>query len=84
MDVYKSLNSHTVLSFTERNPEVKEVNVCVGEEWHRFPSSFFLPNKRSAALILFIVYYSGTSDKGLEPTLRIEVEYLFSAGVVRE
>lgn len=22
----------------------KQINVCVGKEWHRFPSSFFLPN----------------------------------------
>ncbi|CAB3366704.1 Hypothetical predicted protein [Cloeon dipterum] len=24
----------------------REINVCVGKEWHRFPSSFFLPNNR--------------------------------------
>jgi alpha-1,2-mannosyltransferase len=47
MDVYKSLNSHQILSFTEQFPEVAEVNVCVGKEWHRFPSSFFLPNNKS-------------------------------------
>ncbi|KAF7728653.1 mannosyltransferase [Apophysomyces ossiformis] len=23
---------------------VKELNLCVGKEWHRFPSNFFLPN----------------------------------------
>jgi alpha-1,2-mannosyltransferase len=46
MDVYKSLNSHQILSFTEQFPEVAEVNVCVGKEWHRFPSSFFLPNNK--------------------------------------
>ncbi|XP_059486586.1 alpha-1,2-mannosyltransferase ALG9 [Neocloeon triangulifer] len=23
-----------------------EINVCVGKEWHRFPSSFFLPDNR--------------------------------------
>ncbi|CAI8037241.1 Alpha-1,2-mannosyltransferase ALG9 [Geodia barretti] len=46
MDVYKSLNSHQILSFTEQFPEVTEVNVCVGKEWHRFPSSFFLPNNK--------------------------------------
>ena len=47
MDVYKSLNSYKILSFTEQFPEVAEVNVCVGKEWHRFPSSFFLPNNKS-------------------------------------
>ena len=27
-------------------PKVDEVNICIGKEWHRFPGSFFLPNKR--------------------------------------
>ena len=22
------------------------INVCIGKEWHRFPSSFFLPDNR--------------------------------------
>ena len=47
MEVYKSLNSHQIISFTEQFPEVAEVNACVGKEWHRFPSSFFLPNNES-------------------------------------
>ena len=42
-EVYKSLNSHEVLSLAEQTPEVTEFNVRVGKEWH---SSFFLPNKR--------------------------------------
>lgn len=24
----------------------KEINICVGKEWYRFPSSFFLPHRR--------------------------------------
>ena len=24
--------------------EGRQVNVCIGKEWHRFPNSFFLPN----------------------------------------
>lgn len=24
----------------------RPINVCVGKEWHRFPSSFFLPDNR--------------------------------------
>uniref|UniRef100_A0A2S2NA93 Mannosyltransferase n=1 Tax=Schizaphis graminum TaxID=13262 RepID=A0A2S2NA93_SCHGA len=27
-------------------PESDVINVCVGKEWHRYPSSFFLPNDR--------------------------------------
>ena len=46
MEVYKSLNSHEVLSLAEQTPEVTEFNVCVGKEWHRYPSRVFLPNKR--------------------------------------
>ena len=46
LDVYKALNGHEILSHINQFPEVTEVNVCVGKEWHRFPSSFFLPNKR--------------------------------------
>jgi len=27
-------------------PPEKEINLCVGKEWYRFPSSFFLPSER--------------------------------------
>lgn len=27
-------------------PKSDVINVCVGKEWHRYPSSFFLPNDR--------------------------------------
>ena len=46
MDVYKALNGQEIFSYINQLPEVTEVNVCVGKEWHRFPSSFFLPNKK--------------------------------------
>jgi len=26
--------------------QLKEVNLCVGKEWYRFSSSFFLPNEK--------------------------------------
>lgn len=26
-------------------PDKAQVNVCLGKDWHRYPSSFFLPNK---------------------------------------
>ncbi|XP_048093906.1 alpha-1,2-mannosyltransferase ALG9 [Alosa alosa] len=35
--IAKDPNIHTV-------PEGRPVNVCVGKEWYRFPSSFLLPN----------------------------------------
>lgn len=41
MDVFLELNR---LSW-ENEGDTNSYNVCVGKEWHRFPSSFFLPNK---------------------------------------
>ena len=46
MDVYKAANSRETLSYTEQYTGISEINLCVGKEWHRFPSSFFLPNKK--------------------------------------
>lgn len=46
LDVYAELN--TIAS----NPAIhslaasKDVNVCVGKEWYRFPSNFFMPSER--------------------------------------
>lgn len=33
-------------------PEGRLVNVCVGKEWYRFPSSFLLPNKWGWTLVI--------------------------------
>ncbi|PAV89619.1 hypothetical protein WR25_19659 isoform C [Diploscapter pachys] len=48
METYKSLNEHLMaqdsnskLDFSVRNDPLR---LCVGKEWHRFPSSFFLPH----------------------------------------
>ena len=43
LDLYKVLHMDEAELAVER---VKEVNLCVGKEWHRFPSSFFLPEKK--------------------------------------
>lgn len=40
LDLYSRLNAGEVQQLTL---PLREVNVCVGKEWHRFPSSFFLP-----------------------------------------
>ncbi|XP_032777256.2 alpha-1,2-mannosyltransferase ALG9 isoform X1 [Daphnia magna] len=47
MDVFLELNR---LSW-ENEGDTKEYNVCVGKEWHRFPSSFFLPNNMKLRFI---------------------------------
>ncbi|KAI1287314.1 Alpha-1,2-mannosyltransferase ALG9 [Halotydeus destructor] len=42
MDVYLEVDQ-----LNEQLPaKLKEINLCVGKEWHRFPSSFFLPDER--------------------------------------
>lgn len=41
IDTYTQLsNNHLTL------PESDVINVCVGKEWYRYPSSFFLPDDR--------------------------------------
>ncbi|KAG1697210.1 Alpha-1,2-mannosyltransferase ALG9 [Nymphon striatum] len=42
MDVYMEMNK---LYNEEKFPYDQSVNVCVGKEWYRYPSSFFLPNE---------------------------------------
>jgi len=39
----------------------KGINVCVGKEWYRFPSSFFLPELKGL-----------TDDTGLTPRVRLQ------------
>ena len=42
MDVFLELNR---LSWENDKETTTSYNICTGKEWHRFPSSFFLPNK---------------------------------------
>ncbi|PNF36246.1 Alpha-1,2-mannosyltransferase ALG9 [Cryptotermes secundus] len=43
LDLFMELNHLT----TERHlPTEQTVNICIGKEWYRFPSSFFLPDNR--------------------------------------
>jgi alpha-1,2-mannosyltransferase len=43
LDLFMELNNLT----TERKlPSDQTINVCIGKEWYRFPSSFFLPDNR--------------------------------------
>lgn len=41
MDVFLELNR---LSWENDKETTTSYNICTGKEWHRFPSSFFLPN----------------------------------------
>ncbi|GLG95523.1 Mannosyltransferase [Gryllus bimaculatus] len=44
LDVFMELNS---LNAEYNMVSKKTINVCMGKEWHRFPSSFFLPGDNS-------------------------------------
>lgn len=39
MDLFMELNQ-------EENINMKDVNVCIGKDWYRYPSSFFLPSTK--------------------------------------
>ena len=43
LDTYMELAKFGAQKVIETN---RPINVCVGKEWHRFPSSFFLPDNR--------------------------------------
>uniref|UniRef100_A0A0R3S1U5 Mannosyltransferase n=1 Tax=Elaeophora elaphi TaxID=1147741 RepID=A0A0R3S1U5_9BILA len=49
MEVYRVLNEH-MLNYSNRNELYSSednstvIHICVGKEWYRFPSSFFLPS----------------------------------------
>ena len=43
LKLFRSLNSQYVLSYTAHLKG--EIHVCVGKEWSRFPSSYFLPDR---------------------------------------
>ena len=45
MDLFIELN-HMSSKLEEPLPQGKQINLCVGKEWYRFPSSFFLPSER--------------------------------------
>ena len=50
LELYIDMN-HIALDPAQHTlPPDKDVNVCVGKEWYRFPSSFFLPSERWASL----------------------------------
>lgn len=47
IDVYVRLNEPFVKHNSMQLEHKEEMNVCVGKEWYRYPSSFFLPEKIS-------------------------------------
>ena len=48
LDVYPELSNLVVPYDSNTKPMFhpdKKVNLCIGREWYRYPSSFFLPEK---------------------------------------
>ena len=43
-DVYREFNYDDIKTIVQ--PIYTDINVCVGKEWYRYPSSFFLPGAR--------------------------------------
>lgn len=50
LDVYVELNKIATDPKIHTLSEDRPVNVCVGKEWYRYPSSFFLPGQKYASL----------------------------------
>lgn len=46
MDVYVELQNIASNPRIHTLPQEKNVNICIGKEWYRFPSNFFLPNEK--------------------------------------
>lgn len=46
MDIYSELTKVAMEPKIHTLPQDRDVNVCVGKEWYRFPSSFFLPDDK--------------------------------------
>lgn len=58
----------------------ERVNVCVGDEWHRFPSSFFLPSPEHRLQFLNSSF-RGLLPRPFDPQVRPDVPLLLSASV---
>ena len=70
LEIYKPLQS----------PEFSDTEgtVCIGKEWYRFPSSYFLPKKMRAGFVKSAFdgllpgqFSEVTTDSGLYPTWRV-------------
>ena len=46
LDIFVELNKMATDPKVHTLSTDKQVNVCVGKEWYRFPSSFFLPGPK--------------------------------------
>ena len=46
LELYSKLYNVTINKNVHTLPSNRPVHVCVGKEWYRFPSSFFLPTDK--------------------------------------
>ncbi|EDV22011.1 uncharacterized protein TRIADDRAFT_29833 [Trichoplax adhaerens] len=64
IEVYKQLP--TLVSEYKSISKFQDINVCVGKEWHRFPSNFFLPNRYTCQLQFVKSEFRGQLPKPYE------------------
>lgn len=66
LSVYRSLYSEI-----ESNPTTSDINVCVGKEWYRFPSRYFVPNQTGGGGRVEVQFlksdFDGLLPKAFEP-----------------
>jgi len=43
-DTYRHLSTSDIMNIVQ--PVYDDINLCVGKEWYRYPSEFFLPQQR--------------------------------------
>lgn len=57
LDVFGELQQRALDRQLEANvPPDTPVNVCIGKEWYRFPSNFFMPDDRFDIMIVYNVH----------------------------
>ncbi|CAN8062745.1 unnamed protein product [Agarophyton chilense] len=62
LTLYRELGERILTKQNNRTlNEKEEINICIGKEWYRFPSNFFLPNRR------FRIKFVRSSFTGLLP-----------------
>lgn len=51
MRVFKDISDNYNFYETKFSKNYNQVNVCIGKEWYRFPSSYFLPQRYNLTFI---------------------------------
>ena len=66
-DTYMALNERLIEKFKDNQlTKTPQITVCIGKEWHRFPSSFFLPTILNSTTIIKVEFIK-SEFRGLLP-----------------